>query len=318
MTDVVWLCILGFLLSGWFVLDGANLGLGMALRHVGRSGPERRLILTGLGPFLLGGEVWLVAAAGLLLGVFPALEKDLLYAYYPVIVAFVTAWLVRDMGVWFRSRRSSAVWQRGWERSIGAASGVFAFAWGMLLGNVVHGVPDEGMPGVGTLFGPYSLLWGVTVVAALLMHGAVFTALRMPRARRARAVRTARRAGGAVLALFGLISLTTVAFGIDLAQRAPVLIVQAMAIIAAIGAERLLTAGRLGWSYACTALVAVAPVLMAGIASAPRLLEGIADDSTLDVLAGIVVPALPVLIAVQAWMWHTFREPVTSRSATFF
>lgn len=111
--DLVWLGLLGLLLAGWSVLDGGNLGLGRSLRRIGRTGPERRLLLTAIGPFLLGGEVWLVAAAGLLIGAFPALEKDLLYAYYPLVVTLVVAWVLRDIGVWFRSRRPSAAWQRG-------------------------------------------------------------------------------------------------------------------------------------------------------------------------------------------------------------
>lgn len=315
--DVVWLCVLGLMLGGWFVLDGANLGLGMSLRRIGRSGPERRMLLTGLGPYLLGGEVWLVAAAGLLIGVFPGLEKDLFYAYYPLVVAFVTAWVLRDIGVWFRSRRSTAAWRDRWERVVIAASTVFAFVWGMLLGNVAQGVPEEGMPPLETLVGLYALLWGVAVVAVLAMHGAIFAALRLARERRERAMRTAHRAVGPATALLGAIAIATPAFSIELDQPVPALALHIVAVSSVVIAGRLATR-RPGWAYVCSATAVLSLVVAVGVATAPRLLEGIAASGTLDTLQPVVFSVLPVLIAAQAWMWWTFRRPVGNGSAVFF
>lgn len=110
------------------------------------------------------------------------------------------------------------------------------------------------------------MLWGATVVAVLTLHGAVFSALRLPLEQRARAAPTIRRAGPIALVLLG----------------------------------------------------ALAPMTAAGAASAPRLLEGVAAESTLDLLAFVAFPAIPVLIGVQAWMWWVFRHRVGARSAVFF
>ncbi|MBB5785749.1 cytochrome d ubiquinol oxidase subunit II [Jiangella mangrovi] len=316
--ETTWLVALGLMLTGWSVLDGANLGLGMSLRRIGRSGPERRLLLTALGPFLLGGEVWLVASAGLLIGAFPALEKDLLTAYYPLIVGLVIAWVLRDIGVWFRSRRPSRSWQGGWESVVVAASTVMAFAWGLLLGNIVQGVPTTGRPGVETLVGPYSLLWGAVVVAVFTLHGAVFAALRLPRGRRVRAAGTVRKAGTAALALLAAVGVLTPAFSVDLARPLPAAIMGVAAVVAVTLTLRLFERGREGWACACTAVAAAAPLLAAGLASAPRLRAGLASADSLDLLATVVFPAIPVLIAVQAWMWWTFRHRVGPRSAVFF
>lgn len=314
----VWLLALGLMLTGWSVLDGANLGLGMSLRRMGRTGPERRLLLTALGPFLLGGEVWLVAAAGLLLGAFPALEKDLLGAYYPLIVGLVVAWVLRDIGVWFRSRRPSTAWQGGWEAVVVGASTVLAFAWGLLLGNVVQGVPTSGGPGVETLVGPYSLLWGAVVVAVFTLHGAVFAALRLPRGRRVRAAGTVRRAAAFALALLAAVGVLTPAFSVGLARPLPAAVMGVVAVVAVTWALRLFERGREGWAYVCTAVAAAAPLLAAGLASAPRVREGLASADSLDLLATVVLPAIPVLVAAQAWMWWTFRHRVGPRSAVFF
>lgn len=318
MIETAWLVALGLMLAGWSVLDGANLGLGMSLRRIGRSGPERRLLLTALGPFLLGGEVWLVASAGLLIGAFPELEKDLLRSYYPLVVGLVVAWVLRDIGVWFRSRRESKAWQGGWETVVVAASTVVAFAWGLLLGNIVQGVPTGGRPGVETLMGPYSLLWGAAVVAVFTLHGAVFAALRLPRGRRSRAAGTVRRSATAALALFAAIGVLTPAFSVDLARPVPAAVLGVAAVVAVTVALRLFERGREGWAFVCTAVAAAAPLLAAGLASAPRLRSGLASSDSLDLLGYVVFPAIPVLIAVQAWMWWTFRHRVGVRSAVFF
>lgn len=322
--DVIWLSLIGLMLGGWFVIDGANLGIGMSLRRIGRTGPERRMLLTAMGPFMLAGEVWLIAAAGLLIGAYPGLEKDLLHAYYPLFVAILAAWILRDLGVWFRSRRPSVRWRGTWERVIVVASGVVAFAWGMVLGNVVQGVPRGDRPGLGTLVGPYSLLWGAIVVAVFGTHGAVFAALRMPDGRRERAAAVARRFAVAAAALLGAAVILTPAltfsrsFSIELAQPVPALILQVIAVTAVTFGARLVGRERDGRAYACTAVAALAPLVAVGVAVSPRLLEGAAGAHTLDLLAVVALPVLPVVILVQAWLWWLFRQRVDARSAVFF
>lgn len=316
--DVLWLGLLGLLLTGWSVLDGAVLGVGSSLRRIGRDGAQRRLLLTALGPFLLGGEVWLVAAFGILIGAFPGLEKDLLSAYYPVVVGLVASWILRDIGIWFRSRRPSPAWQRGWETVVVVASTTMPFAWGLLLGNVVQGVPTHGRPGVETLVGPYSLLWGAVVVAVFTLHGAVFAALRLPPEHRTRTAVTVRRAGVAALGLLAAIAVATPVLGAGLDRRLPAAALGVVAAGAVLLALRLYERGRDGRAYVCTAVAAAAPVLAAGVASAPRLLDGLATSGTLDLLAVVVAPLVPVLLVAQAWMWWTFRHRVGVGSAVFF
>ncbi|AYY12009.1 cytochrome d ubiquinol oxidase subunit II [Actinobacteria bacterium YIM 96077] len=316
--DVVWLGLLGLMIGGWFVLDGANLGLGAALRWTWRTPDDRRLALTALGPFLLGSEVWLVAGIGLLIGVFPALEKDLFNAYYPIVIVVIAAWMSRDAGVWLRSRRRASGWRARWDTVIVLASVALAFAWGLLLGNVVQGVPYGTRPGLGTLVSPYSLLWGVTVVAAFTWHGAVFTALRMPRDRQARAARTARRGTVPVLVSLLGVALATPLAGVPVDRWGAAAVVWSLMVGGTLAAGRWLRAERYAVTYACSAVVAAGLVVAVGIATAPRLLDGIADARTLELLAVVVLPVVPVLLAAQAWMWWTFRHRIGTRSAVFY
>ena len=65
-------------------------------------------MLTALGPFLLAGEVWLIAGRRRAAGRLPALERDLWFVAYPLVVALLVSWVLRDAGVWLRSRRPGA------------------------------------------------------------------------------------------------------------------------------------------------------------------------------------------------------------------
>lgn len=134
MTAQGWAVLLTALLVGWAVIDGAVQGVGASLLRPGRTSDERRLLLAAVGPLLLPGEVWLIAAAGVLVGAFPHAESQLAAAGYPAVVALVGSWAVRDAGFWLRSRRSSAAWRLRWDRAIVVASLLLAASWGALLG----------------------------------------------------------------------------------------------------------------------------------------------------------------------------------------
>ncbi|MBL0888385.1 cytochrome d ubiquinol oxidase subunit II [Myceligenerans indicum] len=160
-----WGVLLFVLLTGWSVLDGAVQGAGATNTRV-RSGAARRARLAAVGPLLLPGEVWLVAGAGVLVGAFPHAEADLLRAGYPVAVALVASWALRDAALWLRSRRPGHAWRTTWDRLLAGASTVLPAAWGALLGAAWGSV----------LAAVVLAAWNV---AATRLHGAALVARRL-------------------------------------------------------------------------------------------------------------------------------------------
>ncbi|MBB5775190.1 cytochrome d ubiquinol oxidase subunit II [Nonomuraea jabiensis] len=159
--------VLAFFALGYLVLAGADIGVGMVLPYLGRSAAERREVIAAIAPFFLGNEVWLVATAGVLAGLFPELEGELLSGNYTVVVALVLSWVVRDMGLWLRGRLPGARWQTFWDGAIVAGSWGLALGWGVLLSHPLVGMPP-------------ALVVAVLVVAALFAtHGLAFAALRL-------------------------------------------------------------------------------------------------------------------------------------------
>lgn len=160
------LLLLAFFTFGTLVLAGGDLGVGMLLPWLGRTPTERRTVLAAIGPFFLANEVWLVALAGIMIGAFPGLEHELLLERRTAFVALLAAWIVRDAGLWWRSRIEARPWAAACDGMIVAGSWGAALALGAVLGPVLVG----GLGGV--LIAPlFALL--------LALHGAGFCRLRL-------------------------------------------------------------------------------------------------------------------------------------------
>jgi cytochrome bd-type quinol oxidase subunit 2 len=70
-----------------------------------------------------------------------------------------------------------------------------------------------------------------------------------------------------------------------------------------------------GWLFANQSRYALATAAVIGIAAAATLLANRPDlgagSATLNLLAAFVLPALPLLIAVQVWLWRLCQRPVS-------
>ncbi|MDF5757047.1 cytochrome d ubiquinol oxidase subunit II [Spongiactinospora sp. TRM90649] len=171
--EIFWLGALALLLAGYFALEGFDIGVGMLLPVLGRDQAARDRLVGAIAPFVLANEVWLVATAGVLFGAFPSLEGDVLFAMYPLIVALLFTWILRDAALWFRRRVDGPRWRRLWDGVLCASSWGLALTWGFILARLIGG-----------LAGPMNVLLGAVlalVVAALFAaHGRAFAAWRLP------------------------------------------------------------------------------------------------------------------------------------------
>ncbi|GAA4701467.1 Cytochrome bd-type quinol oxidase, subunit 2 [Promicromonospora umidemergens] len=176
MNAAAWSVLLTVLVAGWVLLDGAIQGAGATLLqerdHDGgdrrREPAERRVVLGAVWPLLLPGEVWLVAAVAVLVGVFPQAGAELLDAGYPVVIMLVGSWVLRDAGIWLRSRRPGRVWRDVWDVALVVASIVLAGSWGALLG-IAWGS------------GLAALVLGIVAVVVTRLHGDAVVAWRLRR-----------------------------------------------------------------------------------------------------------------------------------------
>ncbi|MCP3801643.1 cytochrome d ubiquinol oxidase subunit II [Allokutzneria sp. A3M-2-11 16] len=157
--------LLAFFAIGYFVLGGADIGLGMLLPFLGRTPAERRLVITGIAPVFLGNEVWLVATAGVLVGAFPDLEGKLLTDQFPAVVALLLGWVARDAGLWMRHQIERRTWQGLCDTAITLGSWTAALAWGWVFSSLLVGTANP--------------IIGVAIALLFAVHGLAFAALRL-------------------------------------------------------------------------------------------------------------------------------------------
>jgi cytochrome d ubiquinol oxidase subunit II len=175
--NFIWFILVGVLLAGYAVLDGFDLGVG-ALHLFSKGDHERRLMLNSIGPVWDGNEVWLVTAGGALFAAFPEAYATIASGFYLAVYLLLFALIFRAVAIEFRSKHASPVWRQSWDVAFCVASIISAFLFGVVLGNLIWGIPlDEHHEFQGTFFGllhPYALLCGLTVVSVCMVQGAIY------------------------------------------------------------------------------------------------------------------------------------------------
>jgi len=173
----IWFTAFVLLVTGYAILDGFDLGVGM-LHLFSKKDEERRLMLNAIGPVWDGNEVWLVTAGGALFAGFPDIYATLCSAFYIPIMILLGGLIFRAVAIEFRSKRPMAWWRWMWDVLFSFASLIIAFSLGVVLGNLIRGIPlneqKEFIGDISSLLNPYALLIGVLTVSLFCMHGGIF------------------------------------------------------------------------------------------------------------------------------------------------
>lgn len=187
--EILWFCIVTFMLAMYVILDGFDLGAGIIHRLVGKTESERDLILKAIGPVWDGNEVWLLAAGGTLYFAFPKLYASSFSGFYLPLMIVLWLLILRGIGIEFRHLIHHPMWKSFWDTVFSFASILLSIFFGAALGNVVRGVPlDES----GYFFSPlwttftvvphagildwFTVLMGLVAFFTLMWHGANYIA----------------------------------------------------------------------------------------------------------------------------------------------
>src|SRR3954469_21282250 len=186
-----WFVLVAFMLTGYVVLDGFDLGAGIIHLLVAKTDDERRLVIRAIGPVWDGNEVWLLAAGGTLFFAFPGVYASSFSGFYLPLNMVLWLLVLRAIGIEFRVHLDTRVWCDFFDGLFAIGSLLLAIFFGAALGNVVRGVP---LAHDGTFFVPlwtdfrvssqpgvldwYTILAGVLALVALSLHGANYIAVK--------------------------------------------------------------------------------------------------------------------------------------------
>ncbi|MGQ0658882.1 MAG: cytochrome d ubiquinol oxidase subunit II [Chromatiales bacterium] len=184
--QMIWWALLGFLLIGFAVSDGFDMGVGTLLPFLGRSDVERRLMLNSIGPTWEGNQTWLITAAGATFAAWPLVYAVAFSSFYFALLLTLFALFFRPVGFDYRSKLTNPLWRNAWDWGLFSGSFVPALIFGVAFGNLFLGVPfqlasDMRVSSEGGLLGylkPFALLCGAVSVLMCCLHGAVFLQLK--------------------------------------------------------------------------------------------------------------------------------------------
>ena len=175
--EFIWFIVVIALLTGFAILDGFDLGVGI-FHLFSKKDEERRLMLNSIGPVWDGNEVWLVTAGGALFAGFPHVYATLCSAFYFPFILLLTGIIFRAVAIEFRSKQPMAWWRWTWDVLFSFASLVISLGLGIVMGNLIAGIPiDQHKEFFGdftSLLHPYAFLVGMLTVALFAMHGIIY------------------------------------------------------------------------------------------------------------------------------------------------
>lgn len=343
----IWFILIAVLWIGYFCLEGFDYGVGMLLPVLGKdeagySGPgdpgartapdggpysgetRKRQMLSAIGPFWDGNEVWLVTAGGAIFAAFPHWYATLFSGFYLPLLLILVGLIIRGIGLEYRGKVDSRAWRTRMDWMIIIGSFIPALLWGVAFSNIVSGVPiDAEMEYVGgfwNLLNPVALLGGLVTLTLFLTHGAIFIALKTDGQIRHDARNLAVKIGlvSAVLAVIWLVILhirTGNTFSWILAV---------LAAVAFLGGLFMTWKGSEGWGFTGTfATIALATAsLFAGLfpdVMPTTLSDGLSltkdnassTELTLTIMTWLAVIFVPIVLLYTAWSYWTFRKRVS-------
>ena len=211
--QIAWFVLVFLLWTGYAILDGFDLGVGM-WHLVAKGDHERRLHLAAIGPVWDGNEVWLLTAGGALFAAFPPVYAVFGPSFYMPIMLLLFALIFRAVSIEFRSQLEGRVWRAFFDWGFGVGSLVAALLLGVAFGNVIRGLPIDGnlsyTGGFFNLLNPYALLTGITGVVLLALQGAAFMAVKTEGDLQERMRNRVRVCWFLFVVLFALLSVYTV------------------------------------------------------------------------------------------------------------
>ncbi|WP_182435017.1 cytochrome d ubiquinol oxidase subunit II [Nocardia seriolae] len=326
-----WFLLIAVLFTGYFVLEGFDVGVGMLLPIIGRGDEvKKRVVLNTIGPVWDGNEVWLLTGGGAMFAAFPEWYASLFSGFYLALLLILVGLIARACAIEWRGKINDPRWRNWCDIGIALGSWIPALAWGLAFANIVHGVKlNEHKQIEGNLFDlltPYGLLGGLTTLLLFMLHGAVFIALKTGNDVRDDAQRIIRLLfvpTAVVVAAFGI--WTQLAYG-----QGWTWIPLVLAVIGLLVAGAAATQGRDGWAFTGTAVtIAAATVLLFG-SLFPDVLPSTVNDAfsltvdgrngtvsassthyTLVVMSWVAVALVPVVLVYQAWTYWVFRKRLT-------
>ncbi|SHE90299.1 cytochrome bd-I ubiquinol oxidase subunit 2 apoprotein [Psychroflexus salarius] len=322
-----WFLVVGALFSGYAILDGFDFGAG-AWHMFFRKNTSRETALKAIDPTWHGNEVWLVIGGGTLFAGFPVFYGTLFSAMYTPFILFLLFIIFRGISIKFRNMEDMLWWRRLWDWSYSISSIMLAFLLGVVLGNILNGMPlDQNYEYVGRGFfeflNPFSILVGVTSLALFMMHGAIYLLLKTEGKLFDRIQGFLKKG----MAFFIIAYIITTGYGflyldhllVVFEENKVLFIVPLLVFLSIANVPRLASKKKYGWAFIFTSITISLLLVIVAFELYPRLLmsnpsiensitiyNAAASIKTLKIMMGFVAIGGPLVLLYSYFVYRTF------------
>lgn len=327
----LWYLVVGALFSGYAILDGFDFGAG-AWHLFFKKDHSRRVALNAIGPVWDGNEVWLVIGGGALFAGFPVFYATFLSSLYVPFMLFLVLLIFRAIAIEFRSKEEGLLWRKSWDITYCFSSTAIAFLLGLILGNVLQGVPvgpNYEYQGGAFLdfFNVYSVLVGFTSLSLFMMHGGIYLLLKTEGKLFLKLEHLVKKAQIAFIVIFSIMSLYTLLYIPHLSddfKNQPILFIfPILTFLSIANIARLLSKKRYFFAFVFSSLTISLLLMLTAIELYPVLLYSSIDpkysidiyaaassDKSLGISLLFVVIGTPLVLGYTAFVYRTFKGKV--------
>jgi cytochrome d ubiquinol oxidase subunit II len=328
--NILWFGLLGILLTGYAILDGFDLGVGI-IHLAARDDNERRIFLNSIGPIWDGNEVWLVTFGGAMFAAFPEVYATVFSAFYLPFMILLFALIFRAVSIEFRGKVTHRAWRHFWDFCFFAASAVSTLLFGVAIGNAIGGLPiDAQKEFAGSLLDllqPYPLVVGAFAVALFAMHGSIYLYLKTEGELQQRIHGWMWRTFGIFLALYMLTTILTLIGHPEVTRnfkQAPwVWIVVLLNVLAIANIPRAIFHNKPAYAFVSSSCTIAALLFLFGVALFPNMAvstlnpqwnltiyNAASSHKTLAIMRNIAFCGMPFVAAYTATVYWVFRGKV--------
>ena len=159
---IVFTFLMGLAVLIYVILDGYDLGVGMAMKFA--KNKEREIMIASIGPFWDANETWLVLGVGILLVAFPMAHGLILTSLYTPTAIMLIGLILRGVSFDFRAK-AHVDHKNRWDNCFIIGSTITAIAQGYMLGSYINGFNND------IHYILFNLLVGICLASSYLFVG---------------------------------------------------------------------------------------------------------------------------------------------------
>ena len=326
----LWFLVIGAVFTGYAILDGFDLGAG-ALQLFFKKEESRRVALNAIGPVWDGNEVWLVIGGGALFAGFPEVYATMFSAFYIPFMLFLTVLIFRAIAIEFRSKEKMLWWRKTWDIIYSVSSILIAVLLGVVLGNVMQGIPIdkdfEYQGGFFNLLNPYAIITGITTLALFMMHGATYLIMKTENRLHTKLRLLAKNTSRFFVISYVTLTMATLIYLPQAAEKFrlhPYLfLLPLFTILTIINTRRLLEKGVYFKAFISSALTSALLLITVTVNLFPNIVlstinpaynitiyNGASSEKSLGIMLTIAAIGVPLVAAYTTFVFWTFRGKV--------